>query len=333
MTLALQPGSALLHYRIVAPLGAGGMGEVYRALDTTLGREVAIKVLPTAFAADAERLARFEREARLLASLNHPNIAAVYGLHEIGGNRFLAMELVPGETLADRLARGRLPVDEALAIARQIADALAAAHDQGVIHRDLKPGNVQVTGDGRVKVLDFGLAKGLEAQASGSGDLAHSPTLTFGATVEGVILGTAAYMSPEQARGRAVDRRTDTWAFGAVLFEMLTGRKLFDGPTVPDVLAAVLRAEPDLAALPAAIPAQVKDLVARCLVRDPRRRLQSMGEARIVLEDALANPAPDVTVDPARPPRPRGRPRPAGAAPSSACSSRSPRSWVRPSAG
>ncbi len=296
MTLALQPGSTLLHYRIVAPLGAGGMGEVYRAVDSTLGREVAIKVLPTAFASDGERLARFEREARLLASLNHPNIAAVYGLHELAGNRFLAMELVPGEDLAHRLENGALPVDEALAIARQIADALAAAHEQGVVHRDLKPANVQVTADGRVKVLDFGLAKGLDV---GAGDLAHSPTLTFGATVEGVILGTAAYMSPEQARGRPVDRRADVWAFGCVLWEMLTGRRLFGGETVSDTIAAVLRAEPDWNRLPDETPAAVRRLLRRCLERDPAKRLRDLGDARLDLDEPPARAAPRTTLLPA----------------------------------
>jgi hypothetical protein len=285
------------------------MGEVYRAVDTTLGREVAIKVLPTAFASDAERLARFEREARLLASINHPNIAAVYGLHELGGNRFLAMELVPGEDLAQRLERGALAVDEALAIARQIADALAAAHEQGVVHRDLKPANVQVTADGRVKVLDFGLAKGLDAGKGGPSDLALSPTLTFGATIEGVILGTAAYMSPEQARGRAVDRRADVWAFGCVLWEMLTGRRLFGGETVSDTIAAVLRAEPEWNQLPEETPAAVRRLLRRCLERDPAKRLRDLGDARLELDElgtASATPAaaasPSATAEPNRTP-------------------------------
>jgi len=294
MTLALEPGSTLLHYRVVAPLGAGGMGEVYRALDTTLGREVAIKVLPPAVADDADRLARFEREARLLASLNHPNIAAVYGLHRHAGASFLAMELVPGEDLARRLERGPLPLEEALAVARQIADALAAAHEQGVVHRDLKPANVQLAPDGRVKVLDFGLAKGgMDAATSSASELAHSPTLSFNATAEGMILGTAAYMSPEQARGKPVDRRTDVWAFGCVLWEMLTGERLFAGETVSDTIAALLRKEIPWAALPADVSRAVRRLLRRCLERDAARRLHDLADARLELDESgHAEPLP-----------------------------------------
>jgi serine/threonine-protein kinase len=264
------------------------MGVVWKAHDTTLGRDVAIKFLPDIFAGDIERLGRFEREARLLASLNHPNIAAVFGLHAASGLRFLAMELVPGEDLATRLERdGALPVHEALEAARQVAEALEAAHENGVVHRDLKPANIEVTEDGRVKVLDFGLAKAFEAD-SRSGDLSLSPTITQRATQAGVILGTAAYMSPEQARGRSVDRRADIWAFGVVLFELLTGRRLFDGETVSDTIASVLKTDPDWNALPAATPAGVRRLLRRCLQRDPRRRLRDIGDARVEIEDALS---------------------------------------------
>ena len=273
------------------------MGEVYRATDTKLGREVALKLLPEAFSSDPERLARFEREARLLAALNHPNIAQVYGFESAslpGGPaaHFLAMELVEGEDLAERLKRGAIPVDEALAIAKQIAEALEEAHEKGIVHRDLKPANVKLTPDGKVKVLDFGLAKawsGTGDALSGSApDLSQSPTLARTGTAAGLILGTAAYMSPEQARGKPVDKRADVWAFGAVLFEMLTGQRLFAGETVSDVLAAVLTREPDWATLPEATPPAVRRLIARCLDRDPRKRLRDVGEARVVLEAPLA---------------------------------------------
>ncbi len=232
-------GKKLAHYEITAELGKGGMGEVWRARDTKLGREVAIKTLPEDFAADAGRLARFEREARLLASLNHPNIAAIYGLELFEGTRFLVLELVEGETLSERLKRGPLSIEEALALARQIADALEAAHDKGVIHRDLKPANIKVREDGTVKVLDFGLAKALDP--SPTGDPSQSPTLTAAATQMGVIMGTAAYMSPEQAKGKTADRRSDVWAFGAVLYEMLAGRRAFQGEDVSDTLVSVFR--------------------------------------------------------------------------------------------
>ncbi|MCM2257254.1 MAG: protein kinase [Vicinamibacteria bacterium] len=279
-------------YEILAPIGAGGMGEVLRARDPKLGREVAIKVLPAAFAQDAERVARFRREAQILAALNHPSIAAIYGLEESEGTLALVMELVEGEDLGARLKRGAIPVDEALAIAKQIAEALEEAHERGIVHRDLKPANVKVTADGKVKVLDFGLAKAFSADpmtGSGSHDLSQSPTLAGAGTMAGVILGTAAYMSPEQARGKAVDRRADIWAFGVVLYEMLTGRRLFAGETVSDVLAAVLTRNPDWQALPAAAPAGLRALLGRCLERDPRRRLQHMGDARVALEDLIAN--------------------------------------------
>ncbi len=283
-------GKTLLgHYEILEPLGAGGMGEVYRARDTKLDRDVAIKVLPADFASDADRLARFEREAKLLASLNHANIAAIYGLEDEGDQRLIVMEVVEGETLAERISRqGRIEVDEALDIARQIAEALEAAHDNGVIHRDLKPANVKVTPDGRVKVLDFGLAKAYEADGSSSDispDLSHSPTMAA-ATRTGVILGTAAYMSPEQARGKPVDKRTDIWAFGCVLFEVLGGSRAFDGETVSDTMAAILKEKPDWNALPESTPPGVMRVARRCLVKDPRERWHDIADARIELADA-----------------------------------------------
>jgi Tol biopolymer transport system component len=280
-------GRTIGNYRIVAELGAGGMGQVYRAHDAKLNRNVAIKVVPDVFAGDAERLGRFEREARLLATLNHANIGAVYGLEESDGKRFLIMELVEGEDLSARTARGPIPVDDACDIALQIASALEAAHEQGVIHRDLKPANIRITDDGRVKVLDFGLAKALDpVEGSSPTALTQSPTAFMSSpTVAGVILGTAAYMSPEQARGKRVDKRTDVFAFGIVFYEMLTGRTLFAGDTVSDTLAAVLRETPDLNALPANTPRAVKQVIARCLEKDPRRRLRDIGEARILLED------------------------------------------------
>jgi eukaryotic-like serine/threonine-protein kinase len=288
-------GQTLAHYRITAAIGSGGMGEVFRGTDTKLGRDVALKLLPAAFAADPERLARFEREAKLLASLNHPGIAHLYGFETAtvpDGSpvHFLAMELVEGEDLAERLKRGPIPVDEALAIARQIAEALEEAHEKGIVHRDLKPGNVKVTPDGKVKVLDFGLAKAWSGEGHGatsSVDLSQSPTLAHTGTAAGLILGTAAYMSPEQARGRPVDRRADIWAFGVVLYELLTSRRLFEGETVTDVLAAVVRDPVDWASLPPGTPAPIRRLLERCLERDVRRRLRDIGEARIALEGTV----------------------------------------------
>jgi Tol biopolymer transport system component len=303
-------GQTLSHYRITAALGAGGMGEVYRATDTKLGREVAIKVLPSEVAQDAQRLARFEREARLLASLNHPNVAAIHGLEKANGTPFLVLELVEGEELKQRLERGAIPLDEAREIARQIAEGLEEAHERGIVHRDLKPANVKLTPDGKVKVLDFGLAKTWTADptSGSSGDLSQSPTLAHTGTEAGVILGTAAYMAPEQARGRAVDRRADIWAFGVVVFEMLTGRALFRGDTVTDVLAAVVREDIDWSRLPPETPPGVRHLLRRCLDRDPRRRLQAIGEARVLLSDDPSLPrAESEPKTAAVGPRPGGR--------------------------
>jgi Tol biopolymer transport system component len=285
-------------YEILSPLGAGGMGEVYRARDTKLGRAVALKVLPEAFAADAGRMARFQREAEVLASLNHPNIATIHGLEDSGSVHALVMELVEGPTLADRIGSGATPLNEALPLARQIAEALEYAHERGVIHRDLKPANVKITPEGVVKILDFGLAKALERE-SPAVDISSSPTLTAAATQAGVILGTAAYMPPEQARGKMVDRRADIWAFGCVVFEMLAGRKAFEGETVSDVLAAVIRDEPDWDALPVTTPAPVQRLLRRCLDKDPKRRLRDIGEARIAIEETLSGAAPGPSVRPA----------------------------------
>jgi len=270
----------------VSLLGAGGMGEVYRARDPKLNRDVAIKILPEAFAQDDERVARFKREAQVLASLNHPNISAIYGFEESAGALALVMELVEGPTLADRITTSPIPVDEALPIAKQIAEALEAAHERGIIHRDLKPANVKVTPDGTVKVLDFGLAKVFEGDAQPPTDLSHSPTLIKG-TQAGVILGTAAYMSPEQAKGKAVDKRSDAWSFGCVLFEMLSGEQTFSGETMTDTLAAVVRAEPDWNLLPAQIPRDISKLLRRCLTKNPKQRLRDIGEARITIEDVL----------------------------------------------
>ena len=282
-------GQTISHYRILEKLGEGGMGEVYRAEDTTLKREVAIKVLPERFTQDAERLARFEREAQLLASLNHPNIAAIHSFEHSDGVHFLAMELVEGETLAERVAKGPLPVEEALEVCRQIAEGLEAAHESGVIHRDLKPANVNLTPEGKVKILDFGLAKALEGEIPAA-DISHSPTRTDEMTSAGVILGTAAYMSPEQARGKPVDKRTDIWAFGCVLFEALTGRQEFGGETISDCIAKVLQKEPDWEALPDETPWGIQRLLRRCLQKDSHERLQHIGDARIEVSEALSEP-------------------------------------------
>jgi serine/threonine-protein kinase len=288
--MGLSAGSRLGPYEIRALLGVGGMGEVYRARDSKLGRDVAIKILPQIFTSDPERLARFEREARMLAALNHPHIGAIYGLEDTESVHALVLELVEGETLAERLRRGPVPVTDALAIARQIAEALESAHERGIIHRDLKPPNVKITLDGTVKVLDFGLAKAVVSNATGP-DLTQSSTLTMNGTSEGAILGTAAYMSPEQARGKAVDKRTDIWAYGCVLYEMLTGCRAFPGDTASDTIAAILEREPDWKKLPAAAPAQVGRLLRRCLEKDPNRRLRDIGDARLEVDEALSSPA------------------------------------------
>src|SRR5438552_5611605 len=310
--MTLAAGTKLGPYEILAPLGAGGMGEVYRPRDGRLGREVAIKVLPAAMANDAERMARFQREAQMLASLNHPNIASIYGLEESGGVRALVMELVEGPTLAERIATSArrdsggaglappakaqqaapLPLDEAFSIAKQIAEALEAAHERGIIHRDLKPANIKVTEGGTVKVLDFGLAKAFNPQDSAANlNETNSPTLSMAATRAGVILGTAAYMSPEQARGKPLDKRTDIWSFGCVLYEALTGRQAFAAETVSDRIASILEREPEWEALPDTTPITVRRLLQRCFEKDPRRRVRDIGDARIELDDALAGRA------------------------------------------
>lgn len=292
--MALAAHTRVGPYEILDLLGTGGMGEVYRARDIRLKRDVAIKVLPDSVSRDAQVIERFEREAQVLASLAHPNIASIYGLEESAGFRALVMEVVEGPTLADRILRGALPLDEALPIARQIAEALEYAHERGVIHRDLKPANIKLTPDGSVKVLDFGLAKALTGDGWAA-DISSSPTVTAVATRGGIIVGTPGYMSPEQARGRSVDRRADIWSFGCVLFEMLTGRPTFPGDTVSDVLAAVLTQEPDFAALPTSTPAAIARLLQRCVQKDPKKRLQAIGDARIEIDDAVTGkdlPAP-----------------------------------------
>jgi tRNA A-37 threonylcarbamoyl transferase component Bud32 len=310
--MSLTSGTRLGAYEIVAPLGAGGMGEVYRATDTQLSRQVAIKVLPDALASDPERLARLDREARTLAALNHPNIAAIYGIERSGSTSALVMELVEGATLADRIEQGAIPLDEALPIALQITKALEAAHEQGIVHRDLKPANVKVRPDGTVKLLDFGLAKALgpEAAASAVSGASLSPTITSPAmmTGAGIILGTAAYMSPEQARGRAVDKRADIWAFGAVLYEMLTGQRAFQGEDVSDTLADVMRGEPSWAKLPATVPPALTTFLTRCLRKNPSERVRDIGDVRLALEgafDSISTVASDVAA--AAPPRPLWR--------------------------
>ncbi|HEX9800319.1 MAG TPA: protein kinase [Thermoanaerobaculia bacterium] len=285
-------GTRLGPYEITGKLGEGGMGEVYRATDTKLERQVAIKVLPSEFTADPERLARFEREAKLLAQLHHPNIASIFGLEESDGTRALVMELVEGPTLAERLESGALPFNESLSVSLQIAHALEEAHEKGIVHRDLKPQNIKASIEGKVKVLDFGLAKAMDPAGAGSGagsasQLAKSPTLTMGATQMGVILGTAAYMSPEQAKGFPIDKRADIWAFGVVLYEMLVGGSLFSGDSVGDTLAAVIRAEIDLGRLPDETPSAIRSLLRRCLERNPKNRLHDIADARIVLEEAV----------------------------------------------
>ena len=299
--MALSPGSRLGQYEIVAPLGAGGMGEVYRARDTKLGRDVALKFLSETFASDPDRLARFEREARTLAALKHPHIASIHGVDVNEGRRALVMEFVDGEELSARISRGPIPLDEALPIARQIAEALEAAHEAGIIHRDLKPANIKVRADGTVKVLDFGLAKALDPSLPTAVSVANSPTLSVHATMQGVILGTAAYMAPEQAKGRAVDRRADIWAFGAVLFEILAGQAAFGGDSTTEILGAVVLKDPDWNALPASTPYRLRDLLRRCLQKDPRARQRDIGDVRLELIDLAASPREDVSARPAAP--------------------------------
>lgn len=300
--MTLNQGAKLGPYEVLSPLGAGGMGEVYRATDSRLDRAVAIKVLPEAMANDPERTVRFQREAKVLASLNHPNIASIYGFEEAEGKRFLVMELVEGATLADRLHDGALSVEDALTIARQIAEALEAAHERGIIHRDLKPANVKITPEGTVKVLDFGLAKAMAAEDRSSTEIVNSPTITAGYTKAGVILGTAAYMSPEQARGRPVDRRTDIWSFGVVLYECLSGHRPFEGETATDLIAKILERDADWGALPATTPTNVRMLLQRCMQKDRKQRLRDIGEAWVVLDGALAG---DFSVSGLAPVRPK----------------------------
>ena len=283
--MALNVGSRLGHYDVTALIGEGGMGQVYQATDTKLKRQVALKILPEAFSADPERLARFQREAEVLASLNHPNIAAIHGLEEAEGIRALVLELVEGPTLADRIKRGPIPLDEALPIAKQIAEALEAAHEKGIIHRDLKPANIKVREDGTVKVLDFGLAKALDP--SPTGDPSESPTLTAMATQMGVIMGTAAYMSPEQARGKTVDKRADIWAFGCVLYEMLTGQMAFHGEDVSMTLASVMKSDLNVKTLPPGVPTAVRMVLRRCLEKDPGERIRDIGDVRLAMEGAF----------------------------------------------
>ncbi|HUU35312.1 MAG TPA: protein kinase, partial [Vicinamibacterales bacterium] len=290
--MSLTSGTRIGVFEIATQIGEGGMGQVYRAFDTKLKRQVAIKILPASLAADHERLARFQREAEVLASLNHPNIAGIYGLEEGGAATALVMELVEGEDLSARIARGAIPLDEALLIATQIAAGLEAAHGQGIIHRDLKPANIKVRPDGAVKVLDFGLAKAVEPPAS-SPSVTQSPTITSPAmTGAGVILGTAAYMAPEQAKGKAVDKRADIWAFGSVLYEMLTARRAFEGDDITDTIVAVVSKEPDWSRLPLATPWGVRRLLTRCLEKDPKRRYHEVADVRLDLEDAMATPGP-----------------------------------------
>ena len=296
-------GKTLGHYQITSQLGKGGMGEVFQAKDQKLGRDVAIKVLPDEFAKDTDRVARFQREAKLLASLNHPNIAAIYGLEESGETSFLVLELVEGQTLADRITAGPISVEESLKLALQITEALEAAHEKGVIHRDLKPANIKVTPDGKVKVLDFGLAKAFAGEQAEL-NLSNSPTLNNAATQQGVILGTAAYMSPEQARGKAVDKRADIWAFGCVLYEMLTGRQTWFGATVTDIIAAALAKDPDFTKLPPNLHPDIRRLLSRCLQKDPAERFRDVGDVRVEIKQILADPG-GVLVQPATGVEPR----------------------------
>ncbi|MBW2714098.1 MAG: serine/threonine protein kinase, partial [Deltaproteobacteria bacterium] len=283
-------GKTLAHYEVISLLGKGGMGEVYRARDSKLGRDVALKVLPREMSGDPEQSARFEREARTLASLQHPNVATIYGFEQVDNLRFLTMELIEGKDLSEQLTRGAIPIEEALRIALQIAIGLEAAHEKNIVHRDLKPANIKVDPDGVVKILDFGLARAYAGDPNNPQKMENSPTITSAMTQAGTILGTAAYMSPEQARGRTVDKRADIWAFGAVFFEMLAGGRAFEGSDIAHILSAVIRVEPDLDRLPAETPRSVRRLIQRCLRKDPRDRLRDIGDARIEIEEALGEP-------------------------------------------
>jgi serine/threonine protein kinase len=303
----LIPGTTLGTYEIIELLGKGGMGEVYRARNTRLKREVAIKILPEEFSRERDRVSRFEREAEILASMSHPNIAGIYDLQEVNGSRLLALELVEGETLAEQIQRGPIPVDEALNIARSICEALEAANEKGIVHRDLKPANVKITPEGRVKVLDFGLAKAYERSATEEGHegFSKSPTLSMAATQQGVILGTAAYMSPEQVKGRKVDSRTDIFAFGCVLYEMLTGKPAFDGDDIQEILGAVLKSEPDWTRVPKNTPSGIVRLLRLCLSKDVKRRRQTATDVRIDIEQALSEPMIGPAADARATPRAR----------------------------
>lgn len=293
--MSLPPGTRFGPYELGNLLGEGGMGQVYRARDTRLNRDVAIKVLPDLFATDAERLTRFTHEAQTLAALNHPNIAAIYGIED----RAIVMELVDGDDLSVRIAQGPMPVEEAVAVVRQIIDALEVAHEIGIVHRDLKPANIKLRHDGTVKVLDFGLAKAIDPAADGS-QIANSPTLTARATQMGMILGTASYMSPEQARGRAVDKRTDVWAFGCVLFEMLTGGRTFQGDDVTEIISAVVKTEPDWTALPASTPAHIRTILTRCLVKDRKARIPDLSVVRYILDGTMSEAVAAASTAPTR---------------------------------
>ena len=292
--MTLEPGVKLGHYEIQSLIGKGGMGEVYHGKDTRLNRSVAVKVLPQIFLADSNRLIRFQREAKLLASLNHSNVASIHGFEESNGMHFLVMEFVEGSTLAELLAKHPLPVDEALRIALQISEALEYAHEHGVVHRDLKPANIKLRPDGTVKILDFGLAKAVQDENIPN-DVSISPTISHHATEIGMILGTAAYMSPEQAKGKPVDRRADIWSFGVVLYEMLTGQKPFRGETISETLASVLKEEPDLTSLPVEVPERLRHLLRRCLMKDPKQRVRDIGDARLEIQECMLHP--EVTLD------------------------------------
>src|SRR5439155_4806924 len=300
MTITI--GTRLGSYEITDLLGKGGMGEVYRATDTKLCRSVALKILPQQFAADQDRMSRFQREAQVLTQLNHPNIATIHGLEQSESMQSLVMELVDGPTLADRIAQGPIPLDEALPIAQQIAEALEYAHARGIVHRDLKPANIKLTADGKVKVLDFGLAKAMTGD-SAPAELSNSPTMSLAATAAGLILGTAGYMAPEQAKGKVVDHRADIWSFGIIVFEMLTGQMVFPGENAAESMAHVIAREPDWNTLPSGVPSRIRELLRRCLNTNPRNRLQAIGDARIAIEEAQsgAEVHGEVSQTPARP--------------------------------